>query len=411
MRVERLCMDRPGVTGQRVLPFAAILLLAASLALANGFRNPPPGAAGLALDGGKIAHIDDASAATINPANLVDVKRGVLLSATYIDGKTDLATPLGGVSTRNNQKLMPNIFGVMPLSDDGGLVAGLGLTVPYGQSVEWPRGGSVANYHTEMLTLNLAPSLATRVGDAVSIAVGVDIYYSDLELKSTTAGSSQVPDGTVVSLTGDGVGVGANAAITWRMTENQRLACTYRAPFSVEYEGDVKMSVPAPQDDFETEIDFPSMVVLGYGIQVTDTVRLGADVEWIEFSRNEALQMDYGIYNLSPDFAALRVVPQDWDDIWTAGMAGSWNVTEDWTLRASYKYMESPIPDSTLSPTLPDADKHALAVGAGWHGENDALDVAYMYSILDDRDVVTGGVPLSYDMTSHIVGINYRRQF
>jgi len=36
----------------------------------EGFRNPPPGTLGLGQAGAKIALVDDASAAWINPANL-----------------------------------------------------------------------------------------------------------------------------------------------------------------------------------------------------------------------------------------------------------------------------------------------------------------------------------------------------
>jgi len=266
----------------------------------------------------------------------------------------------------------------------------------------------VTSYFAEMTTLGIFPSVATRLGDAVSIAVGVDVYRSELELKSSVSGT----DGTVLSLSGDGVGVGVNAAVTWRMTERQRLACTYRSPYSVEYEGDTEFSSALlASSDFETEIDFPSTVAFGYGIQLTDTVALGADVEWVEFSRNESLLMDYGLYNFADDFQDQRVIAQDWDDVWTVGVAGSWDVAEAWTLRGGYKYMESPIPDSTLAATLPDADKHALSAGIGWQGEKDAVDVGYMYLILDDRDVVTAGIPLSYESTSYLVAVNYSRQF
>jgi long-chain fatty acid transport protein len=407
MREAGLRAGRTGLIVHRVLPSVAIALLVSSLAMGHGFRNPPAGAVGVAMDGGKIANIDDASAATINPANLVDVKRGVLISATYADSETDLSTPVGSLSTRGGDGILPSIFGVLPLGD-GSFVAGLGLTSPYGQSTEWPAGLGVVNYYAEMRTLGIFPSVATRLSDAISVAVGVDVYSSDLELKSTVSGA----DGTVVSLNGDGVGIGVNAAVTWRLTERQRLACTYRSPYSVEYEGDTEFSSALlASSDFEAEIDFPSTVTLGYGIRLTDAVALGADVEWVEFSRNESLMMDYGLYNLADDFQDLRAIPQDWDDVWTLGVAGSWDVAEAWTLRGGYKYMESPIPDSTLAATLPDADKHGLSLGVGWQGEKDAVDIGYMYLILDDRDVVTAGIPLSYESQSYLVALNYSRQF
>src|SRR2546427_396185 len=62
---------RPAV----LVPCLLALLSVCALQLsAEGLRNPPPGAFNLGRAGGRIAHVDDSSAATQNPANLVDVQ-------------------------------------------------------------------------------------------------------------------------------------------------------------------------------------------------------------------------------------------------------------------------------------------------------------------------------------------------
>ncbi len=388
---------------------AAILgLLASRTVLANGFRNPPAGAAALAQDGGKVALVDDATAVAHNPANLVNVKQGALATVTFVDAGTDLTTPYGKVSTKDSLILLPNVYYVQPFADTR-YTAGVGLTTPYGQSVEWP-SDRVVDYYAEMKMITLSPTLAARLNKQLSLGVGADLSWSALEMRSMLY-DGLTPLGSA-KLEGDGVGVSGTLGLTWQITASQRGAITYRTPFEIDYEGDTTVSVPpvvplAPASDFSGTIDFPDQVALGYGLQLTETVSLGADVEWIGFSRFKAMHTDYGVNNAA---GFPRSIPQNWDDIWTAGVAGAWRCTPEWTLRATYKYLESPIPDQTLSTTLPDADKHIVGIGAGWSNGRHRLDVGYAYSLLDDRTVTDNVVPYHngvYELDSQLASITY----
>jgi long-chain fatty acid transport protein len=105
-------------------------------------------------------------------------------------------------------------------------------------------------------------------------------------------------------------------------------------------------------------------------------------------------------------------VPQNWDDVWTYGAAASWQCSDTIALRGSYRFLESPIPDSTLSPTLPDADKHTIGVGMGWQGEGQSVDLGYTYTIADDREVTLAEnpqLPGTYEIDSHIISLAYSR--
>ena len=53
------------------LVVAMIAIVNAPNSLAEGFRNPTSGAINLGRSGGRIAHVDNASAITQNPANLM----------------------------------------------------------------------------------------------------------------------------------------------------------------------------------------------------------------------------------------------------------------------------------------------------------------------------------------------------
>lgn len=402
---------------------------------ANGFRNPPAGAEALGRVGGKIAQVDDASAVEHNPANLTEIHEpDVMVSMTLINTGTDFHSPMGSASTKDNWIFLPDIFAVLPLENDR-FTAGVGVTTPFGQSTVWNQDGAfryTAPYSAELTVVNVNPSLAAKLSDTISVAAGLDVYFSQLDIKQVMPWSMltgvAMPDGSA-HLHGEGAGAGGNAAITYRPTKAQSIALTYRSPVTVDYKGDSDFSgFPAdaqalgltPSSDFDSSLEFPTIVGLGYGLELTDTVRVEADVEWVEFSRYKALSLDAGNNNpllkgsASPNPLAPAVICQNWKDTWTFGLGADWKVMNELTLRAGYIFLQSPVPGETVAPTLPDADQHVFSVGAGYHRGPNRLDVAYAYSLIGDRDVSQDQNPAyngTYETTSHLMSVSYGRSF
>ena len=410
--------------------FGLILFLAFALSGANvhasGFRNPPEGASSLGRAGGRIAFADDASAISANPANLADLKeKQIMVSLTAAHSETDYKGASGSGSTREPWKLLPNAFLAWPTKHEG-VVAGLGVTTPFGQSMEWEQDGPfryTAPYFVEMRLVDFRPAVAFPLGEHFTFGVAADVMWSDLDFRqvypwSVLAGNPAVPDGEV-RLTGEGQGLGGSAALAWKITSRQRLALTYRSPFNVDYSGDTELKgLPAVaggpaaaglpgSSDFDTTIRFPAVWGLGYGIELTDKIRLGADVEWVEFSRYDRLDLDAGaLSRLLP----AETIRQDWKDVWTLGVGMDWKLTECTVLRAGYTFLESPIPDETLAPTLPDADRHAVSLGVGFRKARHALDLAYVWGHYDDRDVRANQNPAyvgRYENEASMLALSY----
>ncbi len=405
-------------------------------AVASGFRNPPEGAAALALGGGKVALTEDASVVSHNPASLADFKQNQILpTVTFIHTETEFTSPVGAAETDDPWKVLPNLYVAWPIKDSR-YVAGLGVTTPYGQSTKWDEDGAFrysAPYSAELTVVNVNPTLAARVNERVAVGVGADVYWSQVSLKqrmpwSMLTGSPLSADG-VIHAEGEGMAVGANAAVSVKVTDKQTVSLTYRCPFSVDYEGDVDVSqMPAgaqalglsPSSDFDTTVDFPAVAALSYAIKMTDTVRVGADVEWIQFSRYENLVLDAGKNNIllnGPGAAnpmAPAAMPQDWDDTWTAGVGADWRVAPNVTLRAGYIHLQSPIPDETLAPSLPDATRDVVSVGFGYTHGRQTLDLAYGYSIIPTREIRTDVNPAyngDYETSSHLMSVSYGYAF
>jgi len=413
-----------------------VMAMVAGVVSAQGLRNPPEGAAALGHVGGGVVLTEDASAISQNPANLTDLKQAEVMPAmTVIRTKTDFTGPAGTASTDDPWKMLPNVFATYPIANSC-YVMGVGITTPYGQSMVWNQDGAfryTAPYSASLAVVNVNPTLAARLNDKVSVGVGVDAYWSRLEMKQRFPWSAMTrnpltPDGAIVAK-GDGEGIGANAAINVKITANQTLAITYRTPFKVDYSGDLDVSdMPAgaralglsPSSDFDSSINFPAEAALGYGIKLSQTVRVGADVEWVQSSRYKTLELDGGNDNalLNASGTANPMAPvsvrQNWDDSWTAGFGVDWLALPDVTLRAGYIHLWNPIPDETLAPTLPDISRDVVSVGLGYHHARHEFDIAYAYSIIPDRTVSNDQNPAydgTYETSSHIFSASYAYSF
>jgi long-chain fatty acid transport protein len=438
-QLQSLCDNVPKCRRRSAIPYVGsiiLVLLGASSAMSEGFRNSPPGAFNLGRAGGRIAHVDDSSAVHQNPANLTDLKESeVQFSPSFAYMGVDFAStavPGQSATTENPWKVVPNAFWVMPLENKD-MAIGLGITAPFGLSVDWDEASSAfapggvlrytAPHYDELKTINFNPTVAFKLSEALSIGVGLDVMWSELTLKQYYPWAlwGGAGDGNLKG-EGEGFGVGGNIGLTWKITERQTIAVAYRSQMNVDYEGDTTIDNIAPfaaasgvtaRSDFSSGIDFPNMVAVGYGIKITDTIRLETDVEWIQFSRFKSLDIDAANNSiLLPP--AKRSVPQNWRDTFTIGIGGDWAFAERWVLRAGYQYYQSPVPDSTFSPTIPDADQNVFTIGLGYKTGPHRFEIAYGADFYDQRSIPNTVDPThngTYDVTVHLFSLAYALSF
>jgi long-chain fatty acid transport protein len=337
----------------------------------------------------------------------------VQVSAVVGYSKAEYSGKLGQTETERPWSLLPEFAFACPLPETD-LAFGFGVNVPYGRQTRWDSSGSLrysAPVSTEMMVMDFTPSLAWRVSDAVSIGAGLDVYYGRLQLCQLLP----ILSSSRVTADSDGYAVSGNAGITWRLTPNQRLALTYHAPFDLTFDGEMETTdVPSPavsSSDFETTFKFPTIVALGYGIQITETVRLEANVEWLQYSRYKTLAIDAGDNAALLSTLGLDTVAQNWNDTWTFGVGPEWRFAREWTLRGGYKYLQSPVSDSTFSPSILDVDQSILSLGLGYQHGRHAIDLAYAVGLFSTRDISSNQNSLyeqaAYTFEGHLFALTY----
>ena len=386
--------------------FAAFFALASSV-LADGYRNPPPTAEGIGKSGVHSVFVDDASAISYNPANLASLTNASFVGSFTFARTENQYSPFPGVSADSDGdwNVLPNLYYSRPLGDSG-MTAGIGLTSPFGQGISWNRSdfippGPFTNtvpYEAQLALININPTVAFKLVEDLSIGVGLDMYVSRLDLTAVnglviTPGPGQIYFDSEVEAYG--MGIGGNVGATWDINEAHHVAVTYRSAFEIEYSGDFKVE-GTPDVDVDTTIKFPNVYTLGYGVDLNEAFQVEVMVEWLQWSNNEEQTLEIG--------GASQTFENNWDDTFTIGLGGNWALNENWAVRAGYAFIETPIPDSTITPLLPDADRHAFSLGAGYTIGKHTVDAAYTFSIYDDRDNTASG---AYEIDSNLIGLTY----
>lgn len=381
---------------------------------ADGFRNPPDTAAALGKSGKDIAWGDDASAIYNNPANLVDVPfRQMQLSSLAGYSHADYSRLLRETETEAPWCMLPNFALAWPLQDEHDLTLGLGLHVPYGRQTRWDEDGMLrykAPVLSKMTVVDLSAALACRVMDDVSIGAGLDFYYGQIQLKQLLP----LPRSRITALA-DGFSAGACAGVTWSITPNQRLALTGRTPFDIPFDGSLETrNIPFParkESDLSTTFRFPTILALGYGVQVTEKIRVEANVEWLQFSRYKTMAIDAGANNTLAKLLGMADTPQNWRDTWTCGLGADWQFAADWVARAGYLHLQSPIPDDTFAPSMLDVDQSMASVGFGYQHGRHAFDFAYAIGLFGTRQGHFKRLPSldqgAYEFQGHLAAFTY----
>ena len=411
---------------QKKILLASLLLFifAQASVHADGYRNTPEGARAIGAFGGHRAFADDANATIHNSANLVDLEAPMIQINTAVGYGWNKFSGSGlSDKTENSMYAIPGFSAAWPINDR--FAVGLATYVPFGRSVNWGSQDGLATagypYSGKMTVVDITPNVAFRLCDSLSIGLGLDIYQGEVEQKQFGYTHVPTPFGVVnitshSKLTGDGSAIGWNAAATWKITDRQRLAATYRAPFSINYKGHNEYSVSGgtmigvpdmnDRSDISAEIEYPTIVGLAYGVEFTDTLRAEFNVEWLEFSVYQNLTVN------DSTFGSITS-PQKLGNTWTFGLGGEWDFATNWTARSGFMYLDNPTPDETYSTLGPDEDQGVFSLGLGYETEHHAIDLGYAVGLFGGR-TVTGSANSpdgKYDYNIHLLSLSYGYKF
>ncbi|GGX97842.1 membrane protein [Litchfieldella qijiaojingensis] len=427
----------------------ATAALVSSQAMASGFQVREQSAKTLANAlSNAAAGAEDVSFMAYNPAAIGNIDgTQVAGGLAYIDANFELNNAeasnfgvdfdRGGSRQGGETALVPSFAAKTQLNDR--LDLGLAIYSPYGLSTKYDRDW-IGRYHaieTELVTIDIQPTLNFRVNDRLSLAAGLRAEYADATLSNAidlgaSAGQPGQHDG-FGEVTGDDWGYGYILGALFQVTDKTRLGASYRSEIDLTLEGDAKFRATdatsqAVLDGAQAlgtltdgggraELTTPATLNLGVYHQLTDRLALMANAEWTDWSSFDELVVEFD--DNTPD----SVTEENWDDTWAFSVGANYALNEQWLLRAGLGYDPTPVPSSRFrTPRVPDSDRRWATIGATYMPTpNLGITAGYMRVFGKDVDIdqdatdtgnaSRGNLEGTYDVSADVVALSVDYRF
>jgi len=364
-------------------------LLSPVFALAAGYAIYEQGAALLGMAGAGTASVHDASAVFFNPAIMTRLDGthlyaggSVLSPVTSFAGVAPY--PGYGVTEEMQRRhfIPPTLYATHRLP--GRWAVGAGINTPFGLGVKWKNPDTFTGRYivtkATLHTINANLSVARALDERWSAALGADAMFANVDLQNRIlepvpgGGGAQV-DVAKTDLKGDyTAGYGWNAALSFVPDPRVRLGAFYRSKVIVDLDGngdftqiptgdasfDAGVAAALPPDQaMSAVLRFPAMWSGGVAYSPAPAWTIEADVNFVEWSVFRDLPIRF---HQTP--SANETLVEDYEDSWQVRV-GAEHRLPGWTYRIGYYFDQAAAPSESVTPLLPDADRHGISLGFG----------------------------------------------
>ena len=333
------------------------------------------------------------------------------------EGSTVLGSPIsGGDDAADDFALIPSTYFSAQINEQ--FTAGLSITAPFGLVTDYDDDW-VGRYHgtrSELLTINVSPTLAFRPIPQVALAAGFVLEYVDASLGNavdlgtagvanpsigaayTAVGATPTPGGDDLNaeVQGDDFEIGFTLGAIVEPVKGTRLGIAYRS--EIEHKVDLDSYFSGTNatssavlaalrgggvftgSDASTSVSAPAQLNLGFYQELTDDFALVGDARWTQWSSFDELVIEFD--DGTPD----SVTEEKWDDTWFLALGGRYQATEALILRAGVAYDMGAAPDEFRTPRIPDADRFWVSFGGSYAlSDTMSINAGYSYvSVVDE---------------------------
>lgn len=372
-----------------------VVLVATAAANAGGFALREQSAYGQGSSFAGIAAGGALSSMFWNPATITQfngktveqVFTGIMPNASHTT--TTATGSSAGFGTPGNSgldALVPAGYSSWQVNDK--LWLGMSVNAPFGLGVHFPQvnaassGGSGNSAKVE--TYNFAPTVAYKINDMISVAVGLQAQYMKASYDIYLGAAPSIG-----SLNGAGWGFGWTAGVTLTPLPKTTIGIGYRSAIDQKVNGNlVTNTTPgSTPGSVNLTLPLPDMVTVGLRQGIGDRFTLLAGIEWSGWSRIGRVPV------LQPNGAnatlggAALAFPFNYRDGWFYSLGGEYKLDPAWTLRAGVAFERTPISDDVRTTRIPDNDRMWYSVGASYKPASiKGLNIDLGYSFIDVKN-------------------------
>jgi long-chain fatty acid transport protein len=398
----------------RLLAVLAALGIAED-AWAAGFQLREQSAEGLGnAYAGATAKASDPSTIFYNPAGMTRLEGNqASMSATWIAPvakfKGENTTVYGATSGGQggdaiNDAAVAAGYAMFSISPDWKF--GVALTAPFGLSTEY-KSDWVGRYQTiksEIININVTPSVAYRVNDRLSIGGGVQFGYAESTLTKAinVGGILGMALGSPVALpledgqsamTGNGLAAGFDLGLLYEFAPTTRLGVNWRSQMTYTLKGDIAFgNIPAmmaaalPNGSVKADVTLPDTVTIGFYHEISPQWAVMADIAWTNWSTFDEIRIKY----TAIDHEDL-VTTEDWKDTWFYSLGLTYKLDDKNRFQFGVAYDGSPVDIETRRAGIPDANRYWLSTGYTYTmNPKTSFNIAYAHIFCDSVAIHEG---------------------
>lgn len=436
----------------KIAILSLIALTMSVFAFSSGFAIYEHGARAMGQAGAFVARANDPSALWFNPAGMTSLPgTQIYVGGTAIIHGSTYFSVTDGLTIESDDEIgfPPNAYITQQLTDF--LWFGVGFNAPFGLSKTWPlpTSSDPLAYHTQYAKLQLlffSGALAAKISDDFSIGAGVSYVsasvnwerYQNVDALVYFLSGLTITDVDDLYFNADVTGdaISFFGGIQWKISPAITFGASYHSGADIEYTGDITMQEPntgstgvnailanlfpdSPEQSGIANLPFVDNIMGGFAFKISPEFDLEVDVYYTLWSKYEQLTLDFaeetGFWFLvTIPVVEDQIIEKNWEDTFCARLGGEYHASPDLDIRFGLLYDQTPIPDETLDPMLPDNDRLGVTAGIGYHKNGFVVDFAYMMLLLGERTTTTNTVledlglaEQNYEATTaHLFGLN-----
>jgi long-chain fatty acid transport protein len=373
---------------------ASILFARATVVQAGGIEVPMQDSKAAGEADAFTAQADDPAAIFYNPAGLTQLQGTQFSAGAYYLQPEFTFEGDGAIQRMSLPSILPHIYAESSLGTENWRFA-IGANDVYGINEDWAGGGPLATLvdNAELSVINIAPTVAYKVNQNLSLGLAFNIYYGDMYLtRNVVLAAPPAPEGQF-RFRGDGVGFGATPSLLYKINSSNQFGLYYRSPFTLNMDGNAQITSSIIPEIGPTKsvaaINLPQSIGAGYAWKPITPLTVEGDIIWTDWHSLKQLTFT----SVSPAFNG-QVIPANWESGFTYRIGLQYKLDPHWALRAGYAYSQTSVPEDTFSPIVPDSNYHLFALGVGYSAPSWSLDLASNFIYRERRQIVNVNDPL-----------------
>ncbi|MCK7597728.1 OmpP1/FadL family transporter [Microbulbifer sp. CAU 1566] len=285
---------------------------------------------------------------------------------------------------------VPNAYLAVPFDDCWSF--GLAMNTDYGLETDFRSSWPVTHIadKTELLSVNIAPSVAFDWNNQFSVGVSANILYADATLKSKVPNNfvldplaeqllgTSVSNARILDADGDDWDYGWSIGALWRSVDGRtRIGISYQSELDPEIEADVNSDLltsvntglPFDNEPANLTLDLPDTAEIGFYHRFNDNwgIALGAMwTDWDDFERLEAFFPDQRVNGEPfPGYNPLDIKEENFKSGWRYSLGVEYYPCDEVTWRVGYAFDNGAARNGLYQDAVEETASFGLGGGAG----------------------------------------------